>query len=436
MIRIKPEFNLEKAAKEFNEYIKEIIDIIENGEPTEIMGKTYIGITQRKNEYNYILEIIPSLLLQKTNILDILNRRKYILDENIIQEAIHSIMQDKIDLHDENLYNEFFKSLDANLKSKMREYTFIFLLNIETEIKNNGKFKEFLKGFGLESFDIADLNKILHKKQSSTILPNDELKCSYLFEGINADELLSLFKGCSELIRVDISGRNFAYAEFEANSKIKSFLGFLSCINEIWRTKEYFGMAFDEFNLSNIDYRAVVVIIDNEIFWPNYIERCVEIKQKIENYNEIINEELLKNILEVYQDYITKIELESFKTLLNKSFSIYYSACTEIKLEYSFLMFWSLSEMLIKWKIRRTDEELIEIMQSFVNPYLAKRIEFVKDKRDALVHRGEIAKIYSSDRNISKLIADVFLNAALTNMKDLKTREEYYELLNSNLCSV
>ncbi len=435
MIRIKPEFDEEETGKEFNEYIKEFVDIIEHGKPTTIMGKEYTAIEYKKEEYKDILEIIPSLLMEKTNVADISRRKKYLIEESGVDETIHSLMKDKMDCEDENLYKEFFKKLEDLFNKNIRRYSFILLLNtkFENEILKNYKneFKEVLNTFELECFNMADLNNFIDPPRPD-IITDDEFKVSHMIEPIDIKEIMDLFKDCSELIRIDVDARNLAYAQDEATLRIKSYLGYVSCINEIWRVKEYFGV-FDEFNLNNIDYSTILIIIDKKIFWPSHIGVCEDVKHKFEFYNEKVDEELFKNILRVHEEYINEIINISFKNLLNESFSLYHSACVESNLECSFLMFWSLSETLIKWKKDRKDAELVEIMKSFVNPYLGKRIEFIKDKRDDLVHRWEKAKIFPSDRNISKLIADVFLNDAIINMKDLGNKEEYHKYLMKHL---
>lgn len=428
MIKILPEFQNEKTINEFNGYIKEFIDILEHGNPTKIMGKKHIAIDYKKDIYLDILDIIPSLLMQKTNIRNILENKKISLDEDFISDAIKKLMKNKIEKSDKNIYKYFFDNLKDSLNGKIRKYSFIFLLNLKIKnelIKDNiNEFKEILNAFGLEIYNINDLNRISNKP---SILTDDELKLSYMDEPIIITKIIDLFKNCSELIRIDIDARSLEYAHNLAISKIKTFLGYISFIKEIWKRTEYYGFAFDKFNLNNIDYGTIIIIVDEDLFWPNHIETCADVKNKIEIYQENIDKELFDLILQVYKDYIKDIKNDSFIHLLKMSFSMYYLACTEFKLEYSFLTFWSLSENMIKWKTSRTDDELIDIMKSFVNPYIGKRIEFIKMKRDKLVHRGETAKIYSGDRNISKLIADIFLNDAIIKMKGLKGKKDFHE---------
>jgi len=64
-------------------------------------------------------------------------------------------------------------------------------------------------------------------------------------------------------------------------------------------------------------------------------------------------------------------------------------------------------------------------MQNLLYNYSSKRVEFIYDKRNDLVHKGFSDRILDSDRNLSKWIADLFLIDTITNVKNLSNKKEY-----------
>jgi hypothetical protein len=67
-IKILKEFENDSTYAEFNRILKDLFSIISKGEKTEIDGETYLGITEKQEDYKNILDIIPNLLEQKINI--------------------------------------------------------------------------------------------------------------------------------------------------------------------------------------------------------------------------------------------------------------------------------------------------------------------------------------------------------------------------------
>lgn len=67
---------------------------------------------------------------------------------------------------------------------------------------------------------------------------------------------------------------------------------------------------------------------------------------------------------------------------------------------------------MLKSSDAKTDTEILRIMKNivvFANDYLSRRIDFLYDKRNELVHKGEVKRISDNNRNLSKLVADVLI---------------------------
>lgn len=417
------EKNKTEVIDEFNSIINEILDILKLGEPLEHFGRKYIGIKKRKEDYNDLIDILLNVLEQNTDINNTLYKKKYSLNEFYVKDAIKGLDSYK---NTPELYVKFLENLNQLFKSEISEFRFVIPLNIIFDLEyNKNDLDSVLESFGLIKLDLENLKNLINEKKEDIshsnndeyTLPEDYIKK----ELINLNEASEILKNFSEIIYVDISARNMDYAYKKAIFYVESFLGYISFINLFLRYKEYFG-EFEEFNFSELNYGTILFIKNGEIIRP-LKNQAESVKDRIVRNNELIDEDVFSNLVNVCDDHIKKITSESLMNILKKSFSLYYSACSEKTLDYSFLKFWTLTEQMIKIK-KKEDEEFLRILKSFVNPFLARRIDFLYRKRNRLVHKGEADKISYNDRNLSKILADILLESVLIKFKDLKNKNE------------
>lgn len=422
-IKILNEYKNESTYAEFNEILKDYLTIISQGEKTVIDGEEYVGITEREEDYKNILDIIPNLLEQKTNINSILKNRKLILDVFAIREAKNGLWQFK---DDPELYEKFLDNLNHYFDFSVSDYTFLVPTNllIDTDSFVND-LNKILKVFELEILNPRILTSIVQLPPKNS--DDDKTDDSFAPDPDDINNALKLMEKFPLVLKIDIRARMRGYAHKEGINRVKSFLGYIAHMDKYQTTSEYFG-DFDEYNIINLNYGPFIIIKDKMIDWPIFgLEDKIQTRLKLSN--QVISEEKFNIMVDVCEKYLQQIRRETLKNLLFRSFSLYYAACSDKTLEYSFLKFWNITEYLIKSNSSIPDPELLEIMKQFFHDYLSMRVDFIYDKRNDLVHKGFTESITDSDRNLSKLMADLFINDAVLNMKDLNNRKEYEQHL-------
>lgn len=418
-IKILNEFENSSTYAEFNEILKDYLTIISQGEKTVIDGEEYVGITEREEDYKNILDIIPNLLEQKTNINSILKNKKCILDVFAIREAKNGLCQFK---DDPKLYEKFLENLNHYFNFSVSDYTFLVPTNllIDTDSFFND-LNKILKVFKLEILNPQILTSIVQLPPKKSY--DDKTDDSFAPDPDDIKNALKLMEKFPLVLKIDIRAQMRGYAHKEGINRVKSFLGYIAHVDKYQTTSEYFGV-FDEYNIINLNYGPFIIIKDKMINWPIFgLEDKIQTRLKLSN--QVISEEKFNIMLDVCEKYLQQIKKETLKNLLFKSFSVYYDACSDKTMEYSFLKFWNITENLIKSNRPVPDPELLEIMKQFLNGYLSMRVDFIYGKRNDLVHNGYTENITDSDRNLSKLMADLFIHDAVINMKDLKNRKEY-----------
>ncbi|WP_424355390.1 hypothetical protein [Methanobacterium sp. MBAC-LM] len=427
-----------ETINEINDIIIGIFEILKLGKPVEIDGEERIAIEERAEDYEDLLNILSNLLEQKTNIKNILEKKKYSLSVSYIKNALKGLdlLKDKSKLYKtflENLYNQFDGEISL--------FTFIMPLNIIFDFEYDEEdLENVLELFGLKKLEINNLGYLIEEETTNETKEKDleirenklsgaELVDAYYKRNlINVNEVSGLLEDFHEVVYVMIEGRDLNYAYKKAISNVEAFLGYISFINHYLGYKEYFGY-FEEFNFNKITYDTLLFIQNNKIIAPPK-DQAENVKKRVERTNERINEDKFKVMVNVSEDYMLKLK-ESFKNILNKSFSLYYSAISEKSLDYSFLKFWTISEQLAKTR-QKDDIVVLEIFKSFVNPYFARRIDFLVRKRNHLVHRGDRG-ISSNDRDLAKILTDLILIDAIRTMATLNGKKDYDNYLLSRL---
>lgn len=119
---------------------------------------------------------------------------------------------------------------------------------------------------------------------------------------------------------------------------------------------------------------------------------------------------------------------------IKEYFCLYYVSSLENIIENSFLRFWSLSERIIKdIHGSSADKELVEYMERvlIIDHYpkgIIKRINFLRIKRNELVHENIDGKITQSDQAIVKLISEMLILFLIHNSDKVNNLEDYKKL--------
>lgn len=152
-----------------------------------------------------------------------------------------------------------------------------------------------------------------------------------------------------------------------------------------------------------------------ETFWQSKKDDLlIELNKLSPESIDHCNIPLVDEIVNVYKNNNINITL---RKVLEDALILYYDACQEKMIDYSFLKFWMISELIIKKAEKITDKtvtsRIIQVLKSSVRipteKFLGEEIHFLQQKRNDLVHEGQIDNISQYDRNMSKLIADCIL---------------------------
>ena len=414
--------------EEFNSVISELLDIMSDKRIygknyQDILNLEYIALEEREDDYRNLLDIILNLLEEKTNINDILERKKYSLKIPYIQNALRKLLNNK---ENTEFYESFLNNLNEEFKSSKSHFTFLIPLNLNFSPETFEKFKNNLKivlsQFNLSEYDPNKADEFIKDVKPLKLKDEDKTELK-----IANKSILNNLKEFPEVLKFDFDAPDLNYARKKAIFAVESFLGYISYVTEKYSKKFYFGRQdFRDFSLYNPQYGILFTVKDN-MLEPPINPEIGAIKDGIGKRR--IDIKNVEELVKICSNYICKIKNDSLKNILFKSFSLYYSACNERNLDYSFLKFWVLSEQMIKSSGRpKTDPEVLKIMKNFVEPinnYLPERVEFLYKKRNGIVHKGETGKISDNDRNLAKLIADIFIEDAITEMKNLDNKRQY-----------
>ncbi|MCZ3365441.1 MULTISPECIES: HEPN domain-containing protein [Methanobacterium] len=421
-------------SKELNKLIKNITKYVNDGNI----------IASKSRYYKEHKDLIFSYLLEKTNIEQQLNRMNASLESVTDYKKLKKLFSDLKSVEDDLLTMKLLEFLDKEIdelrKNKMDNYIFIFFINIEkypsignlhyTERKGKEKqfFEYILKLFNLKRLDSIDYN-IDDSNTENTL-----------------KDLINKFINYSngETLKLEIEARDYIFAYDEANFIIDFFLGSLAFIKNFFTRPYSYGNA--NYSIFEIEPKYHIVLRNGkELINPDDFHLRVDLDVKLKNTIEQLNEskdlDICRN-LPTYKSVYRIIEKcqQSKKDknrlffILKKSLSQYYSACLEEDLDYSFLKFWIISEYVIKQIVgKKNDDSIIRIMKKIlsthlkfsIEKFLEKRIRYLYNQRNKLVHEGKTGIISQEDRNLSKSIADSILIFYFNHLIEFKNVNEY-----------
>jgi hypothetical protein len=257
---------------------------------------------------------------------------------------------------------------------------------------------------------------------------------------------MNIFKNSyGEIIEISVQGRDYEFASQTANSKLNLFLGFLSLMRYSFIKR--IDNSNEEKSIDNIKAQYAIVLEGKELIYPptRYMpeEILKSIKNEVSELRFISAIDLnIRNKSSIFDHYVTIIKnVKNEKTkkklwgCLEEFIRLYYDACTEKNLPYSFLKFWMIGEIIIKkisGKIK--DDNLLRRLEKILtmfykDKFIENRIEFLYHRRNELVHRGNFELITQEDRNLSKIIADSVLIFFMGYLIDLNNLDEYNFLI-------
>ena len=427
MIIINKKYDSEEERKNLNNLIKETV---------ELNNKIRMGYNEYLEKIQYI-DLFLINLSNKTNLEKELNRffaSINDLDFNKIFSNLKTVSKD-------NLTDSLLEELNLDLNRIKNEdekiYNFIFPINIISKkciddfVRfHNVNFEDIFNLFGIE---LVDPNNYRFFKTEFIFGDHkDSKKC------INdlMNPLMDPNKYRGLLLEVNINSRSLAFAREKAVRKMEIFLGFLSFSQFYLSNTRSFYSSFQKdkkLEISSIS-SYIYFVFENrvELIHPFYYVIDLKGRKELLSHWEMKKDEIIQSILELPSatiDSCSYVIYELFnifndnnlekklKENLENSLILYYYACEEKMLDYSFLKFWMISELIIKKAGSITDKTVATRMVSVIKSnvrlpterFLDEEIHFLQRKRNALVHDGNISNISQYDRKLSKLIADSVL---------------------------
>lgn len=406
-IIITKQFRCETVFSELNDLLKKILEMREEAK-TE---KGYSFEYDIYKDYEGLVEILLNILYEKSNLKSVVNQAKNSLNVRDFGTTFESIKSYK----DENdLYERFLLELKNSLDTEMQIFSFLAPLNIEFKVEDyKNDLNNVLKLFDLSLIDISEIERLLDSKTGKS-KQDDE------FSEIepSKEQILEILKDYSVILLTEVNARSLYYADNQAHFRVKSFLGFLSFINTYLKETTYYG-EFDDYSLSNFGFDIFIVIGFQNVISPTTIKLAFFESKPKESF-----EEKKFDFLKLVFGDLEKIRSDGLKNILKTAFSNYFGASTEKTLNYSFLKFWIIIEEMIKSGGSKTEDELNDIIKSLLpEEILKKRVDNIQKTRNLLVHAGKSAS--TTDKNLTKLFADLVLTDALHYMPKLKNKKQY-----------
>lgn len=363
----------------------------------------------------------------------------------------------------DSLLIELDKDINRIKKEDEKTFNFIFPINIHSIkcidefLKNkHDTFGDILNIFGIRLVDSNDYN-FYNTEFIFGEFKDSKKRIKELMDYLrNPEEFSGL------IFEVNINSNGLEYARKEAVRKMRIFLGLLSFSTYYLSTSKSYYSRFSKdrkLEISNISADIYFVFENREnLISPFYAyinEKGFKIllpdniwqSKKEEFLNEIrklppanvdhCNITILEKIINIYEDNKLNTKL---KNVLKDVLLLYYDACQEQMLDYSFLKFWVISELIIKKTENISDKtvskKMLNVLKSNIRlpteKFLAEEIYFLQQKRNALVHEGQIEMISQNDRNLSKLIADSTLRLFIDWIPEIKEMNGFSFVL-SNL---
>lgn len=377
--------------------------------------KSFEAINNTRNNPKYYYETIWDIMTRKSNIKEKFTNAN--LSKQIFSDNISNILK-KIDIDSESDISDNFL---IELNKIYFEYNFmdkeqvniIIYTNIPSKLKNNNKLIESLKYFNLEVFEFSNYN----------------------FENENElDEYIKNKFNCTKFLMLKYSNyaRDYEFVKNEAFNAVYSFFGYITYIHR--------------FNYDTEKWHINEITLDHKIT-DLQINALIGVNSNLEIYDLMAQYDILDTAIEM--DKSRKIDFNKIRlehTFLKKVFEsnneklyddikvylcLYYISSLENTIENSFRKFWSLSERIIKDINGKTlDDSLVKYMEKILDmkkcsDKIIQRVNFMRFKRNDLVHENIHGEITQSDQAIAKLIAESLIEFLIINFDKVGEIDDY-----------
>lgn len=453
--RLITRYRCEKTCNELNRLIKDATKYVEKNENNGYSASSFL--------FEEHVPLLINHLKEKTDLQSRLD--KITVSDIPVYRSLFEIFYKLKNVEDKVLLDKFMDLLDLELdkinETKVKKYKFIILLNIKRFIINNDystkkeEFEAYKKILNL--FDINrltyesyfDKNELFERNKPSKNGNRSKFTHNELFENI----LGQYVSTGGEIIEFSFNARDTKFAINKANKKLESFLGFISLFRHHF-IKHYKYDIFDDTGspIEEIQKLSFIILRDEKISLEPHMttylkKKVIEEGMKKKLYLTDFADLNIRNKLQFINHYtkiISRIQRDPQKSELWNSLQeflrLYYFACSENNLTFSFLHFWTLAETIIKnINGELNDKKLRTIMKKILksriklvinkNNHLEKRISYLYFKRNQLVHEGKLNEISEEDHILAKQIADSVLSFYLDNLLVLNNFEEYSFIL-------
>lgn len=443
MLKLKRKYQSEETKNELSKIVKELVNLYDEEE---------IKVYARYNIVKEYTNLLLSHLMDKTKLKSFLNEMKVSPSSIKSVNIIKNLKKDSLFGIDDFL-NYLQNDLDLIKEQELDDYKFLFSINyINTEeldslIEDNPFINDFQDI--LQLFNLYYLNKEDYLLEDDSEDVSDGKKhISEFLDIIFQDKLKLLF------LESSIEARDYKYAFENVIQRIESFLGFLSFISRYAYThKSYYSRQ----SKSGEDLKIVKLVPEIFMVTLNKDRLIHPFYQVFDGKEKILVEDIwdtsVKNAIKklqlyspenlgnfhpiIFNECIDILTNENINKSLNKTlfnaFSLYYQACSEDRLDYSFLKFWMVSELIIKLGGMKTDENVRNIMTKQIkftlklptSKFSYGIIGILQKKRNDLVHKGLTENISQYDRSLSKLIADSILRNFIESFQIIDNAQEF-----------
>lgn len=447
-LRLKSKFRCEKTCNELNELIKDATKHVQKENNRYSASEDIIG------EHG---ALVINHLYEKTDLQHRLNNLE--VSDIFIYRSFFEIFHELKNVKENELTDRLMDLLDLKIdevkKIKISSYKFIILLNIKQFGANSNNltiseeyetYKSILKLFGINTVSYDDY---FDRNESFNVHPR--MTESELFQHV-----LSQYDYTNgEIIEFCVGARDTVFAIDKANKKLESFLGFISFFKHYFMSHDVSRLDEDS-SIDEIQKLSFIILKNEKLNLEPYLstwskrKSIEDVMNKNLNLTNFIDLNITRKIhlINSLIEIITELKHDNNKKglweSLNEFFRLYYLACSENNLTYSFLKFWTLSEYIIK-KIstgKVNDDNVIRTMTKILKrrmkfaiaDHLEKRIYYIYGKRNRIVHEGVLDEILSDDRILAKQITDSILGFYLESLSVLNNFGDYkFILQNINL---
>ncbi|MBS3053079.1 MAG: hypothetical protein J4469_01125 [Candidatus Aenigmarchaeota archaeon] len=327
-----------------------------------------------------------------------------------------------------NTLNDFLIALNnyvKNIKQKpVNDYSFYVPIRLNLYIPKN---------------QISTLKK--KTKQSNGV--NIVKPTKKLLSKISGNNLKSLFGNRNFLIRIDSSGRDTRYCTKIVNKKIDAFLGAFALARFAYIDTSKLISASRDLSIETNPLEDFFIVIENQntVIYPSgQSALLIENQIKPETISKINKPPWNVHISRRYVNYPLVIQiLDGFRRssndihkILEKALGLYYEAITEKDLDMSFLKFWVVSEIILRYSGKRKGKDLISLLEKIIiDKHLRKTVDLLYYKRNKLVHEFDTGYISQPNRNLSKMISEELIMLLLDPPFKIKNKEELKIFLSS-----